>query len=214
MTPHLTNIKFFSPPPHFSVALTVSDTHDILALSSYFHLVMKNFKSRLHNVSRKVFFAEALGCSPENLHRVLAKMYSEEKKSAQDIATILFEKTNLPISPKSIQRWLKPFDILRTSPESFSLAHQQGKITYHWKGEKMQTRFKRIGGSSAGAKIRYAILSRDHFRCVLCGASAESSTLEIVHIVPLCREGKNTEDNLRTLCSACNIGKRLAEKEN
>lgn len=57
--------------------------------------------------------------------------------------------------------------------------------------------------------MRYDILKRDGFRCVICGASAENGiSLEVDHIVPIARGGKTEPNNLRTLCHNCNAGKR------
>ena len=58
--------------------------------------------------------------------------------------------------------------------------------------------------------IRYEVLKRDRFRCVLCGASPATDPecqLHVDHIVPISRHGVTVTDNLRTLCSKCNIGK-------
>jgi 5-methylcytosine-specific restriction endonuclease McrA len=58
--------------------------------------------------------------------------------------------------------------------------------------------------------MRYKILSRDKFRCVACGASPAKDVkveLHVDHIHPWSRGGKNIEENLRTLCSKCNLGK-------
>ena len=58
--------------------------------------------------------------------------------------------------------------------------------------------------------MRYKILSRDNFRCVTCGASPAkdgSVELHVDHIHPWSRGGQNVEENLRTLCSKCNLGK-------
>lgn len=58
--------------------------------------------------------------------------------------------------------------------------------------------------------LRYKILSRDKFRCVACGASPAKDVgvdLHIDHIHPWSRGGQNVEENLRTLCSKCNLGK-------
>lgn len=58
--------------------------------------------------------------------------------------------------------------------------------------------------------LRYKILSRDKFRCVACGASPAKDVgvdLHVDHIHPWSRGGQNTEENLRTLCSKCNLGK-------
>lgn len=58
--------------------------------------------------------------------------------------------------------------------------------------------------------LRYRILSRDKFRCVTCGSSPAkdiSVELHVDHIHPWSRGGQNIEENLRTLCSKCNLGK-------
>lgn len=58
--------------------------------------------------------------------------------------------------------------------------------------------------------LRFKILSRDRFKCVLCGRSPSTDMeckLHVDHIIPFSKGGKTTEDNLRTLCSECNIGR-------
>ena len=63
---------------------------------------------------------------------------------------------------------------------------------------------------SISLAMRYKILSRDNFRCVICGASPAkdvSVELHVDHIHPWSRGGKNVEENLRTLCFKCNLGK-------
>jgi hypothetical protein len=58
--------------------------------------------------------------------------------------------------------------------------------------------------------LRYKILCRDKFRCVICGASpAKDVTVElhVDHIHPWSLRGPNVEENLRTLCFKCNLGK-------
>ena len=58
--------------------------------------------------------------------------------------------------------------------------------------------------------LRYDILKRDGFRCVLCGATPEEDgiKLHVDHIIPVSKGGKTTKKNLRTLCDRCNLGKR------
>ncbi len=58
--------------------------------------------------------------------------------------------------------------------------------------------------------LRYEILRRDHFRCVLCGASPAtepSCRLHVDHIVPVAAGGLTIATNLRTTCEPCNLGK-------
>ena len=56
--------------------------------------------------------------------------------------------------------------------------------------------------------MRYDIMRRDGFRCVLCGLSAkDGAILHVDHIIPVSKGGKTEMSNLRTLCEKCNIGK-------
>ncbi len=56
--------------------------------------------------------------------------------------------------------------------------------------------------------LRYDILRRDNFKCVICGASADSGArLHVDHIIPIAKGGKSVPENLRTLCERCNVGK-------
>lgn len=58
--------------------------------------------------------------------------------------------------------------------------------------------------------IRLQVLNRDSYRCVFCGRSPATEVgvkLHIDHIEPFSKGGKNTPDNLQTLCSDCNLGK-------
>lgn len=58
--------------------------------------------------------------------------------------------------------------------------------------------------------LRYAVLKRDCFRCVVCGRSPATHlrvVLHVDHIIPVASEGKTTIENLRALCEDCNLGK-------
>ena len=59
-------------------------------------------------------------------------------------------------------------------------------------------------------RLRWKVMRRDNFKCCLCGASPAkdpSVELHIDHIIPWSKGGETTMDNLRTLCSKCNLGK-------
>ena len=57
--------------------------------------------------------------------------------------------------------------------------------------------------------LRYDILKRDNFKCVICGRTPKKDgvTLHVDHIIPVSKGGKTVPENLRTLCSICNLGK-------
>jgi len=62
-------------------------------------------------------------------------------------------------------------------------------------------------------KLRLRVLTRDQFRCVLCGrtpALNPATVLHIDHIVPFSSGGPTIDSNLRTLCDQCNWGKGAA----
>jgi len=58
--------------------------------------------------------------------------------------------------------------------------------------------------------LRFKVLQRDRFKCVLCGdnpARNAECVLHVDHVIPWSKGGKTREDNLRTLCATCNIGR-------
>ncbi|MDR5787867.1 MULTISPECIES: HNH endonuclease [unclassified Caballeronia] len=58
-----------------------------------------------------------------------------------------------------------------------------------------------------GQRLRFEVLTRDGFRCVLCGSAAPEVKLEVDHIVAASKKGSAELTNLRTLCHACNSGR-------
>lgn len=56
-------------------------------------------------------------------------------------------------------------------------------------------------------KMRFDVFKRDGFQCQYCGATPPSVVLEVDHIHPVSKGGKNRVDNLITSCFECNRGK-------
>lgn len=66
------------------------------------------------------------------------------------------------------------------------------------------------GPREASLRLRFLVMRRDRFKCVLCGRSPATDTtteLHIDHIVAWSKEGRTELGNLRTLCARCNLGK-------
>jgi ATP adenylyltransferase len=55
--------------------------------------------------------------------------------------------------------------------------------------------------------LRFKLLKEAGGRCALCGATKNERPLDIDHIKPRSRKGKNEEENLQVLCSKCNRSK-------
>jgi hypothetical protein len=70
------------------------------------------------------------------------------------------------------------------------------------KGEVMAKR------KALSTKVRFEVFKRDGFSCAYCGATpANDITLEVDHIVPVSKGGKDDMSNLITSCFKCNRGK-------
>lgn len=73
---------------------------------------------------------------------------------------------------------------------------------------------KKRTNRTANLRQRFRVMKRDNFRCVLCGSSPANKPgceLHIDHVVPWSQGGETVEENLRTLCSDCNIGRSNKE---
>jgi len=60
--------------------------------------------------------------------------------------------------------------------------------------------------------IRYRVLMESGGRCALCGATKKERPLDVDHIIPRSKGGKNVYENLQVLCSKCNRSKGNRDK--
>ena len=56
-------------------------------------------------------------------------------------------------------------------------------------------------------KLRFEVFKRDGFQCQYCGKAPPKAILEVDHIIPKKRKGRDEIDNLITACFDCNRGK-------
>jgi len=130
----------------------------------------------------------------------IISLYKSDKGAPQ----IVFE-LQLPVTARSLQRWLKKRGLIRTRAEAFALSESRRVLTIQNKWKDYRAVFKRKLLSPAK---RFRIMTRDNNRCKLCGANASSGVwLEVDHIVPVHEGGSNEDTNLQTLCKECNVGK-------
>lgn len=60
---------------------------------------------------------------------------------------------------------------------------------------------------SISKKLRFEVFKRDSFKCQYCGKESPNVILEVDHIHPVSKSGKNDILNLITSCFDCNRGK-------
>jgi len=71
-------------------------------------------------------------------------------------------------------------------------------------------------GRSVPLGLRYTVLKRDRFRCVLCGKSPATDHITVLHVdhyKAWSKDGETILANLRSLCSECNLGKGSRDEE-
>lgn len=77
--------------------------------------------------------------------------------------------------------------------------------------EKLQMKLRPAKPRNPCVTLRYMVMKRDKFKCVLCGrtpARDPKAELVIDHIIPWSKGGETVYENLQTLCAECNGGKR------
>lgn len=126
------------------------------------------------------------------MHNNIKYLY-QKGYSSQEIKNIL----NLSISVRQIQRIVKYYGLSRTVAESYLNAIQRNRIVWKYKKDKIKRH-------KISPKIRFIVLQRDNFTCVLCGSK---DILEIDHIDN--DKNNSVSTNLQTLCHLCNQGKYL-----
>ena len=107
-------------------------------------------------------------------------------------------------------------EIYYSSPKGYNtyskkkiMSYEQLVAMYHiWLNGKKYEVTSKIERHIMNEDIRYNVLKRDNFTCVLCGATAkDGAKLQVDHIIPVSKGGKTIMSNLQTLCERCNKGK-------
>jgi ATP adenylyltransferase len=74
------------------------------------------------------------------------------------------------------------------------------------RGETLYDHRRSAAGYIPGT-IRYEVLKAAGFRCMLCGISADECFLDVDHIEPKSKKGKDDINNYQALCYRCNRSK-------
>lgn len=156
-----------------------------------------------HNIWEEEFQVDYAALNiPEKIY----KWHEERLFRKHELSLVInceFKVTMSYTSPKGQVHLTKSdtfdFQDLFVCFESVSRAHLD---------KKTHSRLTAVERGEVSDSLRYDILQRDNFTCVICGASSrQGARLHVDHIIPVSKGGKSTPTNLRTLCERCNIGK-------
>lgn len=155
-------------------------------------LLLTNAPGRRSKIKGQIFKqGMALGVYEENL-KIIAMGNTNEK-----ITLIFCTHSSCEFNFKNI----------KCNARDCSYCKVQEQDITHW----MYLPFFQIPNSrKINNNLRYKIFKRDRYKCCYCGNSPaidENIILHIDHIIPISKNGSNSEDNLQTLCSTCNLKK-------
>lgn len=127
------------------------------------------------------------------------------------------------ITNKMVGKVLRNRNVVEKDQNQYSLlgfnrlSNEQIKILSKLCDEKIEAYIKKRGDTiwkhrkisrdAIPGTIRYEVLKRAHFRCELCGASADNFGLEVDHINPVSKGGPDDINNYQALCYKCNSSK-------
>lgn len=153
--------------------------------------------------NKEIPFDNTLKISEERFKEIELKLYEKNKLNPVTDFTIRVSKSYT--SPQGRNHYSDYIDFnyeMTIQHYNFALLSQKQETE-----KKLSKAYQR---SLMTDSLRYDVMKRDNFKCVLCGASAKAhqAILHVDHIIPVSKGGKTEMSNLRTLCDRCNLGKR------
>jgi hypothetical protein len=110
------------------------------------------------------------------------------------------------ISTAKVSDWSR---VLRQMKQDQIITYTYNKKKHSYTITKINNYTTKSLRSGLSNKDRYRIRNRDGHRCQSCGNGIEDGVkLHVDHKIPVDYGGTNLDDNLWTLCSICNQGKK------
>lgn len=190
----------------------------------YLHYVLKKEKTLISKLEKDIQYNQAVIGEYNKQCEKLQSNYSFDsslKESFRKAELEIFEKEKLKIrttysftilvsyvTPQRRKRYSKSKTFSRAELLSEIKKIDENRIAKEQRIAQME--YER---SQMTSKLRYEVLKRDHYRCVICGASSSDGVtkLHVDHIIPIARGGKTELSNLQTLCQRCNLGKGTSD---
>jgi 5-methylcytosine-specific restriction endonuclease McrA len=137
--------------------------------------------------------------------RKALKAFVERAKSETDDNSSLDSEQQPSMPAKRIGPTASPTTNAIGRPHPGSQTHARSRVP-----RRAPTNVQPEDRRDPSIGLRFKVLQRDRFKCVLCGdhpARNPECVLHVDHLIPWSKGGKTREDNLRTLCATCNVGR-------
>lgn len=162
----------------------------------------------------KIYFTGMLELYPLDNRKVIRKLFDlvfvfpiydsfvQIAKGEQERFSTLLEKLNDTIWQTEVD------DLVEEYNESLKVTQGNAAII----DQARESAAKRI---KVMPSMRWQVFQRDKWKCVSCGKNPDDDIwLEVDHIIPRSKGGKNEIGNYQTLCNVCNIGKSNKDDTN
>ena len=208
----------------YSVSLSSKVQFDHFDFSKYFFDLIEenfsNFKSLIHRIKANQGLYHSYLQELENLPSEMDRSSIPSKFFPFSIYNSIEKHLVDKITLSPITEPKFTCDISYVSPKGRKSYHNQHSLAFcdlcsiyqsviHTTKQREEfEQSKAYQRQAMTPSLRYDIMKRDGFRCVICGRSAKDGVqLHVDHILPVSKGGKTIPSNLRTLCSECNLGK-------
>lgn len=136
--------------------------------------------------------------------RIPAGVYEARWKTWRNALRAFMEHVNTGASLGKLERsWT-------TEPKSLADSAEEGSRNDPLPSVPSRKGAEVTAGRNIPLAVRFRILRRDSFKCVLCGdmpARNPECVLHVDHVLPWSKGGSAALENLRTLCASCNVGR-------
>jgi len=166
-------------------------------------------EQRFSKVKRKPSFEDIISIEDIILEYVLENGWKDYKRFARVLTSEIAEKrpTDINTLTKLIRNIRHPFfSFNKITRDHFIDRFPLGQLLKQ-SGTPRHVRRIVSRRRPISQKLRVLVLERDQFRCRMCGKTPKETKLEVDHIIPAAKGGKDSLDNLQTLCIDCNRGK-------
>lgn len=159
------------------------------------------------NNINKIFFAGAPEAYPLDNRKVMRKLF--------DLAFVFpVYDSFVQIAKGKPERFLsllkKLNDVIWQTEVDELVEQYEASIRSKEADESLLEQAKELAGKRIKVmpSMRWQVFQRDNWKCVACGKHPDDDIwLEVDHIIPRSKGGKNEITNYQTLCNVCNIGK-------